>query len=59
MEVLSYLQSLCEMLDKYFIFLIWDNASTHTTDMLRPFFDAYAQQISQYQWSPTLKAIER
>jgi len=62
MEVESYLQSLCEMLDKYFIFLIWDNASTHTTDMLCPFFDAYAQQIYPVflpTYSPWLNKIER
>ncbi|MCH8292780.1 transposase [Candidatus Poribacteria bacterium] len=62
MEVQSYLQTLCEMLDEYFIFLIWDNASTHTTDMLCPFFDAYAQQIYPVflpTYSPWLNKIER
>ena len=62
MEVQSYLQSLCEMLSEYFIFLIWDNAKTHTTDMLCPFFDADAQQIYPVflpTYSPWLNKIER
>ena len=62
MEVQSYLQTLCEMLDEYFIFWVWDNAKTHTTDMLCPFFDAYAQQIYPVflpTYSPWLNKIER
>lgn len=62
MEVESYLQALCQMLEEHFIFLIWDNAKTHTTDMLGPFFDAYAQQIYPVYlptYSPWLNKIER
>ncbi|MBI1923839.1 transposase [Candidatus Poribacteria bacterium] len=45
MEVESYLVSWCDMWPKTFIFLIWDNARTHTTALLQPFFEAYQEQL--------------
>ena len=62
MEVESYLVSLCEMFDDHFIFLVWDNANTHTTEMLLPFFSAFADQICPVflpTYSPWLNPIER
>ena len=62
MEVESYLVSLCEMYPNHFIFLVWDNAKTHTTEMLQPFFSAFADQIIPVflpTYSPWLNLIER
>jgi len=44
-EVESYLCSIVSMFSEKFIFLIWDNAKTHTTDMLSPFFEEYRNRI--------------
>ncbi len=62
MEVESYLVSLCEMFPDQLIFLVWDNATTHTTEMLQPFFSAFADQIFPVflpTYSPWLNLIER
>ena len=62
MEVESHLLSLCEMFPDKFIFLVWDNATTHTTQMLAPFFCEFAEQIIPVflpTYSPWLNLIER
>jgi len=62
MEVESYLASLVEMFSAKFIFLIWDNAKTHTTKMLSPFFQEYKDCICPVflpTYSPRLNLIER
>ena len=62
MEVENWLGSVCEMFADRFIFLVWDNAKTHTTEMLRPFFEAHASQICPVflpTYSPWLNLIER
>ncbi len=61
-EVESYLSSLVSMFDENFIFLVWDNAPTHTTDMLSPFFEEYKDSICPVflpTYSPHLNLIER
>jgi len=61
-EVESYLAELVEMFDEDFIFLIWDNAKTHTTDMLSPFFEECKDRICPVflpTYSPHLNLIER
>jgi putative transposase len=62
MEVESWLISICEMFEDRFIFLVWDNASTHTTEMLLPFFEAHQHLIVPVflpTYSPWLNLIER
>ena len=62
MEVENWLADVCEMYPDTFIFLVWDNASTHTTDMLLPFFEAHRDQIIPVflpTYSPWLNLIER
>ena len=62
MEVESFLVSLCEMFGDRFIFLVWDNASTHTTQLLAPFFSAHSEMIYPVYlptYSPWLNLIER
>lgn len=62
MEVESLLISLCEMFCDRFIFLVWDNASTHTTQLLAPFFEAHSEMIYPVYlptYSPWLNLIER
>jgi hypothetical protein len=62
MEVESYLGSLVEMFSDKFVFLVWDNAKTHTTEMLEPFFVEYQDQICPVflpTYSPRLNLIER
>ncbi len=62
MEVENWLASLCEMFSTPFIFLVWDNATTHTTEMLHPFFEAHQDQILPVflpTYSPWLNKIER
>jgi hypothetical protein len=62
LEVESYLDSLVEMFSEPFIFLIWDNAKTHTTEMLEPFFNQYKESICPVflpTYSPRLNLIER
>ena len=62
MEVEKHLLSLVEQFDEYFIFLIWDNAKTHTTEMLWPFFEEYSDSICPVflpTYSPRLNLIER
>ena len=61
-EVESYLHSLLEMFDENFVFLVWDNAKTHTTDMLSPFFEEFSDRICPVflpTYSPHLNLIER
>ncbi len=45
MEVENWLAAVWMMYPDTFIFLVWDNASTHTTDMLLPFLNAHQEQI--------------
>lgn len=62
MEVENWLAGVCEMFADRFIFLVWDNASTHTTEMLSPFFEAHQEQICPVflpTYSPWLNLIER
>jgi len=61
-EVESYLTSLVDMFDETFIFLVWDNAKTHTTEMLSPFFQEYKDRLCPVflpTYSPRLNLIER
>ena len=39
MEVEKHLLEIVTQFSEHFIFLIWDNAKTHTTEMLSPFFE--------------------
>ncbi len=62
MEVENWLATVSMMYPDTFIFLVWDNASTHTTDMLLPFLDAHQEQICPVflpTYSPWLNLIER
>lgn len=62
MEVESYLGSLVDTFSEKFIFLIWDNAKTHTTEMLSPFLEGYKDLICPVflpTYSPRLNLIER
>lgn len=62
MEVENWLASVCELFADQFIFLVWDNASTHTTELLLPFFEAHRGQILPLflpTYSPWLNLIER
>jgi transposase len=62
MEVESYLASLVQTFSDKFLFLIWDNAKTHTTEMLQPFFQHYKESICPVflpTYSPRLNLIER
>ncbi|MBM3236161.1 hypothetical protein FJZ31_07660 [Candidatus Poribacteria bacterium] len=61
-EVEAYLSSLVEMFSEKFIFLVWDNATTHTTEMLSPFFQEYKNHICPVflpTYSPRLNLLER
>ena len=62
MEVENWLASVCERYPSTFIFLVWDNAKTHTTDMLLPFLEAHRDQICTVflpTYSPWLNLISR
>jgi len=62
MEVENWLAAVWMMYPDTFIFLVWDNASTHTTDMLLPFLNAHQEQICPVflpTYSPWLNLIER
>ena len=62
MEVENWLASVCDMFAAQFIFLVWDNASTHTTELLLPFFEAHRHQLLPLflpTYSPWLNLIER
>ena len=62
MEVEKHLLSLVTEFSEHFIFIIWDNANTHTTEMLSPFFLEYEDRICPVflpTYSPRLNLIER
>lgn len=62
MEVEKHLLEMVTQFDEYFIFIIWDNAKTHTTEMLKPFFEEYQDRICPVflpTYSPRLNLIER
>ena len=62
MEVENWLAGVCEMFPDQFKFYVWDNATTHTTKMLFPFFEAHPDQIIPVflpTYSPWLNLIER
>jgi hypothetical protein len=62
MEVEKHLLSLVTEFSEHFIFIIWDNAKTHTTEMLEPFFEEYQDRICPVflpTYSPRLNLIER
>lgn len=61
-EVETHLQELLTMHPDDFFFVVMDNASAHTTDKLRPFWEKHADQIEPVflpTYSPHLNLIER
>ena len=61
-EVQRHLEHLMEMVPKDFCFVVWDNASSHTTPQLWPFFwehQARLCRVALPPYSPHLNLIER
>lgn len=61
-EVQQHLEHLLEMFPNEFCFVVWDNASSHTTPMLWPFLleqQEYLAMVELPTYSPHLNLIER
>jgi len=61
-EVKAHLSHLLEMYPDYYCFVVWDNASQHTTPMLHPFLEEQQDRlcmVSLPTYSPHLNLIER
>lgn len=61
-EVQQHLEHLLEMHPKDFCFVVWDNASSHTTPMLWPFLLEHQDRLCMVPlptYSPHLNLIER
>ena len=61
-EVQQHLSDLLEMCDGDFCFVVWDNASQHTTPMLWPFLFANSHRLMTVglpTYSPHLNKIEK
>ena len=61
-EVLKHLSHLIEMCDGDFCFVVWDNASQHTTPMLWPFLLENSHRLCTVglpTYSPHLNKIEK
>ena len=61
-EVEQHLTHLIEMCDRDFCFVVWDNASQHTTKMLLPFLWDNSERLMTVNlptYSPHLNLIER
>ncbi len=61
-EVQQHLEHLLQMYPKDFCFVVWDNASSHTTPMLWPFLWEHQDRLCMVPlptYSPHLNLIER
>ena len=61
-EVQQHLEHLLEMYPHDFCLVVWDDASSHTTPMLRPFFWEHQDRLAMVPlptYSPHLNLMER